>query len=110
MNKADLIKELGDDLMEKEVQDKLVDTLDTYSQDEEVIALYSAYSKEELEKNTLINEAKRDGIEQGIKQGKIEGINQRNIEIAKKMLKENEPIDKIILYTNLTVKGIEDLK
>ena len=106
MNKADLIKELGDDLMEKEVQDKLVDTLDTYSQDEEVIALYSKYSKEELERKKLINEAKRDGIEQG----KVEGINQRNIEIAKKMLKENEKIDKIILYTNLTVKEIEDLK
>ena len=92
--------------MEKEAQDKLVDTLDTYSQDEEVIALYSKYSKEELERNTLINEAKRNGLKEGLEKG----INQSKIEIAKNLINDNVDISIISNATGLSIKEIEDLK
>jgi predicted transposase/invertase (TIGR01784 family) len=47
-----------------------------------------------------------DGIKQGMKQG----IEQNKLEIAKKMLKEHENIEKIMLYVSLTKEEIEDIK
>lgn len=46
------------------------------------------------------------GIEKGRIEGKIEG----KIEIALQMLSENEPIDKIMRYTGLSMGQIEDLR
>lgn len=44
--------------------------------------------------------------EKGREQGKAEGANNSKIEIAKNMLKDNEPIEKIIKYTGLSEKKI----
>ena len=52
-------------------------------------------------KNSL-DTAKEEGIIEGIEKGKIE--------IAKEMLKNNEPIENIIKYTGLTEKEINELK
>ena len=48
--------------------------------------------------NTLISEAKN------------EGITERNLEIAKKMLAKNKSIEEIVEYTDLTPEEIEKLK
>jgi len=48
----------------------------------------------------------QEGIEQGREQGKEQGI----LFIAKKMLKDKEPIEKIVKYTGLHKKDIEKLK
>ena len=64
----ELGKYLGDIMNEKE-QNQLVDEMNKLSSNEKVIALYSAYSREELERNTLIIEAEEKGIEKGIEQG-----------------------------------------
>jgi len=37
-------------------------------------------------------------------------LTQEKIEIAKNMLKDGEPVDKIIKYTGLSVNEIEELK
>jgi hypothetical protein len=42
----------------------------------------------------------------GVEKGKIE----KNEEIAKMMLLDNEPIDKIVRYTQLSIAQIEALK
>jgi predicted transposase/invertase (TIGR01784 family) len=60
-------------------------------------------------KNTGIRIGMEQGREQGREEGREQGIDQRNIEIAKKMLEENEHIDKIILYTSLSKEEIEKL-
>jgi hypothetical protein len=39
-----------------------------------------------------------------------QGIEQNKLEIAKKMIEENETIDKIMLYTSLTKEEVENLK
>ena len=70
--KEEFKKYLGEDLMEKEAKEKLEEKTSKMSDDEEVYALYSAYTKEELEKNTLIVEAEQKGREQGIKNRNIE--------------------------------------
>ena len=99
-------KYLGDDLMEKETKSKLMDETMKYSNDEDVVALYFEKSREELEYNTLIVEARQDGITQGIKQGSIN----KSIEIAKKMFEEKIPIETIMKITSLSKEEIEKLK
>ena len=42
-------------------------------------------------------------------EGRREGISERNIEFAKVMIADGEPIDKIVRYTGLTEKEIEAL-
>ena len=50
--------------------------------------------------------AEQKGIQQGIQKGAAE----RNIEIARKLLKRNRPIDEIVEDTGLTREEIENLK
>ena len=95
-------KYLGDDLMGKETKSKLMDETMKYSSDEDVVALYFEKSREELEYNTLIEEAKQNGIKQG-------SIN-KSIEIAKKMFEEKIPIETIMKITSLSKEEIEKLK
>ena len=80
--KIDFEKTLGDDLMEEKARDTLVSEVDKYSKDEDVAALYSAYTKEELERNTVLEDEKKEarklgreiGLKEGIKEGRKEGI------------------------------------
>lgn len=89
-------------IMDGESKSKLVDETNIYSSDEEVVALYSAYTKGELERNTLLKEAEEKGITQGIHQEKIE--------IARNLLKQKVDIDIIINATGLTKEELEKLK
>ena len=52
------------------------------------------------------NKGHQDGVAEGTKIGR----EQRNIEIAKKMLEDNVPIDDISRYTELSIEEIEKLK
>ena len=103
--KEEFKKYLGEDLMEKEAKEKLEEKTSKMSDDEEVYALYSAYTKEELEKNTLIEEAEQRGHEQGTQ----EGIKNRNIEIARNLKNIGVSIDDISKATSLTKEEIEKL-
>lgn len=96
-NEEEFVNALGG-LMEQEAKNKLVDEVNKYSSDDEVIALYSAYTREELERNTLILEAEERGIEKS------------KIEIAKNMLNKNFNINVIEEVTGLTQAQIEELK
>jgi predicted transposase/invertase (TIGR01784 family) len=55
-----------------------------------------------------INDYNSD-INAATREGKIEGKIEKAIEMARKMLFDNEPIDKIIRYTELTKSEIENL-
>jgi len=65
-------------------------------------------SREELDKE------KEDAMEEGIDKGKIIGgifaKQEEKLEIAKKMLSDNEDISKILKYTELTMIDIEKIK
>ena len=97
VKRKDLIKELGD-IMEKEAKDKLVEKVDTYSKNKKMVKLYSKYTRQELEHNTLIREAE------------LRGINKEKIEIAKKLLADGMDIDKVSKMTDLDIEKIEKLK
>ena len=47
--------------------------------------------------------------EEGIEQGEASGREEREIEMAKMMKSDNEPIEKISKYTGLSVEEIEKL-
>jgi predicted transposase/invertase (TIGR01784 family) len=106
----ELRRNLGDDLMEEKTKDKLEKEVDKYSTDDEAICLYTKLSKAELEHNTLIYDAEQKGIKEGLERGIEQGIEQNKLEIAKKMLEENENIEKIMLYTSLSKEQIDSLK
>ena len=86
------------EIMEENTKEQLKEEVMKYSQDEEVIALYSAYTKEELERNTLINDAKKEGLKEG------------KIAIVQNMLKKNMDISVISEISGLSEEEIEGLK
>ncbi|MBX9890101.1 MAG: hypothetical protein K2X94_02440 [Amoebophilaceae bacterium] len=52
---------------------------------------------------------RQEGERMGVQKGRQEGENSKAIAIAKSMLKNGEPIDKIISYTGLTKKIIRSI-
>ena len=96
----ELGKYLGDIMNEKE-QNQLVDEMNKLSSNEKVIALYSAYSREELERNTLIIEAEEKGIEKGIEQ--------KTEEVIRKLYERGVSIKEISEIVNKTEEEIENI-
>lgn len=73
-------------------------------------------SEEERKVSTLLERAQHErdhelsgAYHDGRDEGKAEGITIRNIEIAKTMLQEGEPLDKVARYTGLTLDQIKSL-
>ena len=60
-------------------------------------------------KNTQLYRATQEGINIGISQGINQGLQKRNIEIAKSMLKKNMDIEDIIDITGLSKEEIKKL-
>ena len=89
--------------------------------DDEIIGLYDIESHRREVERSVREEAVEEGyseglekglekgIEQGIKQGIEQGIKQRNIDIAKNMIKENIDIAIISKVTGLSVEDIKKL-
>ena len=70
--------------------------------------MMSEYEKKEIyqyDKQITLEEKRREGKEEGIK----EGIEKRNYTIAKSMKKDGADINLISKYTGLTIKEIEKL-
>ena len=78
---------------------------------------FQKYMSEEEDKkkiqNSLLSEAKEEGIGQGYTSGINDGIskgeNKKSIEIAKNMLKKNMPIEDISDITGLSIEEINKL-
>ena len=70
--------------------------------EEEVRRLAELREKWEMDYNSGIGHAKREGIK--------EGINKRTIEIVKEMKKKNLPIELIVEITKLTEEEIRNIK
>jgi len=66
------------------------------------------YEESIIVSNYKVGELK--GKEEGKIEGKIEGKKERDIEIALQMLKDGEPIEKIIKYPELSKEEIQNLK
>lgn len=88
------------------------------SQEDEMVYLYTKLSREEMERNTYIEEAKEMGLQMGINQGIEKGIAQgiervaseKQKEIVKELLKISMPIEQISQVTKLSTLEVEEIK
>ena len=67
---------------------------------------FNALYEEEIIQKKLINTARVEGIEEGIKEGR----EKEKILIAKNFLKDGIPIDVVSKNTNLSITELEKLK
>ncbi len=88
--------------MEKELKDKIKERVEAFNKDEDEIAIYSDYTRGELEYNTGIEDAKEEGIIEGLKEGKQE--------TAKNFLKLGIKPEIIAKGTGLSLNEIEMLR
>ena len=81
--------------------------------DEEVKRLAELREKWEMDRNSEIGQAKKEGIEEGEAKGKAEGKAEGKIEgkleIAKSMLKDGMNLEIVMKYTGLSKEEIENL-
>ena len=96
------IKRLGEELMNKESNEKLVEEIREFSDDDENIALYTDLPRSEMEKNTIIYEAEERGFHKGIEQN--------NLEIAKKMLQKDYSLEQVKEITGLAETELNQLE
>ena len=59
---------------------------------------------------TNMEGARREGKEEGIKEGEVKGKKKKALEIARKMILKNIPIEEIMEITELTKEEIEKLQ
>lgn len=88
--RENLKKELGEGLMKKETKEKLVEEVEKYTDDEEVFALYSNYTREELERNTIIEEARIAKEEAKVAKAEAKELQKKANEDRKKAKKLQE--------------------
>ena len=93
---------IGDDAIISKAHQQYVD----FTRNDELLELYEARRKYQLQYNTDITEARIEGE----KKGKIEGEKKGKIENAKRMLKDRLSIEKISQYTGLSPEEIEKLR
>ncbi len=66
-------------------------------------------TNEEMEREQELEDTKELALKEGIEKGMEKGIEQNKIEIAKNMLKEKEPLEKIMMYTSLSEEEIKEI-
>jgi len=96
-SREEIVKELGDKLMNKSAREKLLEEVEKNSRDEEVYDIYEKYSTFEMEKRSEIHEA----VEETTKR--------KNIETVRRMFKEGLSISIISKVTDLSTEEIEKL-
>ena len=114
----DLDKKELKNMPKDKIVDKYITNVTIVNNDPE----FQKYMSEEEDKrkiqNSLLSEAKEEGIEQGISQGYTSGINdgiskgvsQEKVNIAKNMLNKNMSIEDISEITGLSINEIKGLK
>ena len=108
------VKDISSQIMSHKSTDMLVNNMSALSEEDEMVKLYTKLSRREMEYNTHIAEATEEGYnkghEKGYNEGHEQGIEQKNNEIAKKMLDKSLDITTIEEITGLTKEEIMKLK
>ena len=91
---------------ENENLKEAVEKLDRISKDEKMQRIIELREKAIRDEHAIYAK----GVDDGIEEGKAKGAREKQIEIAKSMLKENMDIEMIIKITGLTYQEIEKLQ
>ena len=84
--------------------------MDEYVKEAEEVSFEGGVGEAYDKEWALRDQGYRDGISQGKAEGISEGKNERNIEIARNMLKDNISVESISKYTDLSINEINSLK
>ena len=111
-------KELKKAMVDNEKVARAQKQLDELLADKETMEEIRKRRMAEMDRNSIISIAEGRGREAGRKEGKAEGKEEgrkegkkeEKIEIAKKMLAKNKPIEEIIEFTDLTQEEIKKLQ
>ena len=98
----DNVKNISYQIMSHKSTNTLMSNMSMLSEENEMVRLYTKLSRREMEYNTLIAEATEKGLKKGIEQ--------KTLEVAKKMLEENIEVETISKITGLTKEEIAKLK
>ena len=105
----DLDKKELKNMPKDKIVDKYITNVTIVNDDPE----FQKYMSEEEDKkkiqNSLLSEAKEEGISQGISQGYTSGINDGIKQTAKNLLSMNMPIEDILKATGLSVEEIKKI-
>ena len=97
------------DMPKDKIVDKYITNVTIVNDDPE----FKKYMSEEEDKkkiqNSLISEAKNEGISEGIKQGISQGISEEKNNVAKNLLSMNMPIEDISKATGLSIEEISKI-
>ena len=106
----DLDKKELKSMPKDKIVDKYITNVTIVNDDPE----FQKYMSEEEDKkkiqNSLLSEAKEEGISQGIEQGYTSGINDGVKQTAKNMLNKNMPLEDISDITGLSIEEINELR
>ena len=105
----DLDKKELKNMPKDKIVDKYIANVTIVNDDPE----FQKYMSEEEDKkkiqNSLISEAKNEGISEGIKQGISQGISEEKNNVAKNLLSMNMPIEDISKATGLSIEEISKI-
>ena len=105
----DLDKKELKNMPKDKIVDKYITNVTIVNDDPE----FQKYMSEEEDKkkiqNSLISEAKNEGISEGIKQGISQGISEEKNNVAKNLLSMNMPIEDISKATGLSIEEISKI-
>ena len=96
-------------MKENENLKEAVEKLDRISEDEKMQRIIELREKAIRDEHAIYAKGVDDGIEKGIIEGKNKGAKEKELQIAKNMLKEKASIEFIIKVTGLTKEEIEKL-
>jgi predicted transposase/invertase (TIGR01784 family) len=98
------------DKLRERVFEKLFETAEIAKFTPEQVRSYEDSLKYYRDIKASLDTSYEEGMEKGREEGMEKGREERAIEIAKEMLSENEPIEKIMKFTGLTRAQIEKLR
>lgn len=104
--KSKNLPELKKKYKERSEYMKMFSKVEDLTQDEEFIGYYDVAERHAED----LKDAEETGLEKGLEKGRVEGIAERNIEIAKNMLNLKMDIDTINKVTGLSIEEIEKLR
>jgi predicted transposase/invertase (TIGR01784 family) len=106
-------REIPPALLEEDVTKEAMQYLESSAYTEEQLEMYDRYWDAVRTQRTYIvdalDEGRAEGEAIGLQKGRAEGSTQKSKDIARQMLHDREPVEKIMRYTGLTAEQIEAL-
>ena len=96
-------------LKEDTIFEKAIKKYNYFTDNEDLLNEYDRREAYLVYQSSLMRGAKEDGFEEGIEKGKLEGLKEGKISMAKAMKNDGVDINLISKYTGLSIEEIKKL-